>query len=184
MSLVSLKNKEDVMWLNLGFCCNKIPDYDGTIFKNLYYLDFSLGKIKEIPKSWCKIVSPKLSKINFYSNEIETIPVNFNKIFKKYPNILSVNFESNFLKDFNRHFLPKNLEHLRLSSNKISRFRIINKLDKLKILTLDYNNIKRINMNNIPEIENLYIESNKIKKIKFTKKLKVLVLSKNLIKNI
>ncbi|XP_061338382.1 uncharacterized protein LOC133285199 isoform X2 [Gastrolobium bilobum] len=79
-------------------------------------------------------------------------------------NLRSVNLSNNFIVHISPGFLPKSIQTLNLSRNKISSLEGLRELTRLRVLNLSYNRISRIGqgLSSCTLIKELYLAGNKI----------------------
>lgn len=148
---------DNVWYINL--MSNNIEYIDAdrlTIFPNLKELNLSYNKIKEV-----KLDHNFISKIELHKNEItkvdltgltnlKEVNLGYNKItsldnIKLNKNITNLQLQHNQLTDLNNIWEYKDLSSLKLEFNKLidKNFASLDWLDKLKFITVKYNDISK-----------------------------------------
>ena len=186
-------NSEKYINLNLSDFDQKLLCNLGTLIYEMYFqefpLEFSKQKIKHSESKNFDILIENLLQINknkftwndyINNNFLESIPLRKKFMFLYEENIdeltTGINLEFNQVSEENLVLLSKielnNLYWLNLSDNKIENLEFFGQgLKNLKILILEFNNIKSLNFKEIQpyieNLENLYIGSNSIESITF-----------------
>ncbi|KAL9289784.1 hypothetical protein ACSQ67_024439 [Phaseolus vulgaris] len=137
------------------------PD-SGTMIRaasQLTYSDANASKETLTAISLVQSLNPASSIAHISGIGVKAIPA-----ISHLSNLRSVNLSNNFIAHISPGFLPKGIQTLNLSRNKISTLDGLRELTKLRVIDLSYNRISRIGqgLSSCTLVKELYLVGNKI----------------------
>ncbi|XP_052736381.1 uncharacterized protein LOC108338680 isoform X2 [Vigna angularis] len=138
------------------------PDTGGTMMRatsQLTYADANFSKETLTAISVVQSLNPASSIAHISGIGVKAIPA-----ISHLSNLRSVNLSNNFIAHISPGFLPKGIQTLNLSRNKISTLDGLRELTKLRVIDLSYNRISRIGqgLSSCTLVKELYLVGNKI----------------------
>ncbi|XP_022637867.1 uncharacterized protein LOC106763174 isoform X2 [Vigna radiata var. radiata] len=138
------------------------PDTGGTMMRatsQLTYADANFSKETLTAISVVQSLNPASSIAHICGIGVKAIPA-----ISHLSNLRSVNLSNNFIAHISPGFLPKGIQTLNLSRNKISTLDGLRELTKLRVIDLSYNRISRIGqgLSSCTLVKELYLAGNKI----------------------
>ncbi|CAJ1971765.1 unnamed protein product [Sphenostylis stenocarpa] len=138
------------------------PDTGGTMMRatsKLTYPDANVSKETLTAINVVKSLNPASTIAHICGIGVKAIPG-----ISHLSNLRSVNLSNNFIVHISPGFLPKGIQTLNLSRNKISTLDGLRELTKLRVLDLSYNRISRIGqgLSSCTLVKELYLVGNKI----------------------
>ncbi|XP_027940863.1 uncharacterized protein LOC114194693 isoform X2 [Vigna unguiculata] len=138
------------------------PDTGRTMMRatsQLTYADANVSKQTLTAISVVQSLNPASSIAHISGIGVKSIPA-----ISHLSNLRSINLSNNFIAHISPGFLPKGIQTLNLSRNKINTLDGLRELTKLRVIDLSYNRISRIGqgLSSCTLVKELYLVGNKI----------------------